>query len=525
MVTLLVAKEAVEGLLVAELTGTLRLIPHQPTQAATGGSVHRSRGPRTGSVEPPQWGSPIPENQQPTIFPPARQGNFGQQPLPPAVQVSGVRRPVPQQAPKSEVQQVLDEVREMRKLIQGLRDDMSLLRDSVKQSERKKQSEQETSQGNISIQQGGTQVFTRGRNIIQVSGQDPAVIEVQALAADRLRLTGKKPGRTTLKCLFVGDKVPTTFTVEVFAVDRRSATKPLGLVPRAADHLPGERVAQTNPTREPVAVQRATQEVSDFNTLSLTDSNQSDSARRLIEEALKKKTSIDIDDGTLLDAIRQLHETAGVNIAVDARALEEEGVSTDARVSIHVAGVTLRSVLKILLTEHNLAILIEDKVLKVTSKQRAEGRQIGVAYRVAEFVDQSSDGQADFDELISLITTAVEPDSWDEVGGNGSAAANLPTSTLVIRQTQDVHEQIQQLLSALRNWAKTAGGEAMLPAPIAFGVDELDGGRFSGFAPIENAEPSLGVPAPSGGPISTGDDSLPEPARPPDNTGAPIEAR
>jgi len=511
-------------------------------------------------------------------------------PNPSVVQVSGVRRPVPQPAPRSEVQQVLDEVREMRKLIQGLRDDMSLLRDSVKQTAQK------TSQNDIWIQQGGSEVFARGRKIVQVSGHDPAVVAVVPLAPDRLHLTGKNPGRTTLKCLFVGDAVPTSFTVEVFAVERRSATQRSGFVPRAADHLPGERASRTNPTREPVAVQRGPQtdirlrlnhvypvkrdksiarivlgssstirvvehsdnefviiggepgytsllvwyegeadpelfqigvkpnepEVSDDNALSLTDSIQGNSARRLIEEALKKETSIDMDDGTLLDAIRLLHETAGVNIAVDTRALEEEGVSTNARVSIHVAGVSLRSVLKLLLTEHNLAILIEDEVLKVTSKQRAEGRQTVVAYRVAEFVDQSSDGQAGFDDLITLITTVVEPDSWQEAGGNGSVAANLPTGALVIRQTQDVHEQIQQLLSALRNWTKTASGESVLPAPIAVGVDELDGGRFSGFAPIEKAQPSLGFQAPSVGPISTGDDALSEPARPPGNTGAPI---
>lgn len=460
----------------------------------------------------------VDESRDPVIYRVEVPADSAVIPEPAVVQASGVQHPIPKEAPKSEVQQVLDEVREMRKLIQGLRDDMSLLRDSVKQPEQK------ISQNDVWIQQGDSQVFARGRKIIQVSGHDPAVIEVQVLAADRLRLTGKKPGRTTLKCLFQGDTVPRSFSVEVFP-ESRPVKRLKVLVPRAADHLPGERVSQSNQTRNSVAVQRGSQEVSDDNTLSLSDSIQGNSARRLIEEALKKETSIDIDDGTLLDAIRQLHETAGINIVVDTRALEEEGVSTDVRVSIHVAGVSLRSVLKLLLTEHNLAVMIDDEVLKVTSKQRAAGRQIVVAYRVAEFVGQGSDGQADFDELISLITTVVEPDSWDEVGGNGSVAANLPTSALVIRQTQDVHEQIQQLLSALRNWTKTAGGEAVLPAPIAVGVDELDDGGFSGFAPIKNAQPSLSVPTPPGGPISTGDDSLPEPARPPGNTGAPIEAR
>lgn len=471
------------------------------------------RGMKPGTAIVTLW---VDESRNPAIYRVEVPADSAVIPEPAVVQASGVQHPIPKEAPKSEVQQVLDEVREMRKLIQGLRDDMSLLRDSVKQQEQK------ISQNDVWIQQGDSQVFARGRKIIQVSGHDPAVIEVQVLAADRLRLTGKKLGRTTLKCLFQGDTVPRSFSVEVFP-ESRPVKRLKILVPRAADHLPGERVSQSNQTRNSVAVQRGSQEGSDDNTLSLSDSIQGNSARRLIEEALKKETSIDIDDGTLLDAIRQLHETAGINIVVDTRALEEEGVSTDARVSIHVAGVSLRSVLKLLLTEHNLAVMIEDEVLKVTSKQRAEGRQIVVAYRVAEFVDQSSDGQAEFDELISLITTVVEPDSWQEVGGNGSVAANLPTSALVIRQTQDVHEQIQQLLSALRNWTETADGDAVLPAPIAVGVDELEDGRFSGFAPIENAQPSLGVPTPFGSPISTGDDSLPGPARPPGNTGAPID--
>lgn len=57
---------------------------------------------------------------------------------------------------------------------------------------------------------------------------------------------------------------------------------------------------------------------------------------------------------------------------------------------------------------------------------------------------------ADFDTLIELITTTVEPDSWDEVGGPGTIA-DFPTNlSLVISQTQEVHEKISDLLEQLR---------------------------------------------------------------------------
>lgn len=58
--------------------------------------------------------------------------------------------------------------------------------------------------------------------------------------------------------------------------------------------------------------------------------------------------------------------------------------------------------------------------------------------------------QADFDALIELVQTTIEPDSWDEVGGPGSIAEFETNLSLVISQTQEVHEKIADLLQQLR---------------------------------------------------------------------------
>lgn len=58
---------------------------------------------------------------------------------------------------------------------------------------------------------------------------------------------------------------------------------------------------------------------------------------------------------------------------------------------------------------------------------------------------------ADFDSLIELITKTVEPDSWADGGqGSGTIAPFETNLSLVINQTQEVHEKIAELLEQLR---------------------------------------------------------------------------
>ncbi|MCE5269472.1 MAG: hypothetical protein LLG00_16470, partial [Planctomycetaceae bacterium] len=58
--------------------------------------------------------------------------------------------------------------------------------------------------------------------------------------------------------------------------------------------------------------------------------------------------------------------------------------------------------------------------------------------------------QPDFDSLIELIKSTVKPTSWDDVGGSGSIANFETNLTIVVSQTQEVHEEIADLLEQLR---------------------------------------------------------------------------
>ena len=52
--------------------------------------------------------------------------------------------------------------------------------------------------------------------------------------------------------------------------------------------------------------------------------------------------------------------------------------------------------------------------------------------------------------LVELIKRIIDPDFWDSRGGNGTVQYFAMRRVLVVRATSDVHQQIKDLLTALR---------------------------------------------------------------------------
>jgi type II secretory pathway component GspD/PulD (secretin) len=59
-------------------------------------------------------------------------------------------------------------------------------------------------------------------------------------------------------------------------------------------------------------------------------------------------------------------------------------------------------------------------------------------------------GAADFQSLIDLIQNTIQPQTWSTVGGQGQIQPFQTNLSLVISQTQEVHEEIADLLEQLR---------------------------------------------------------------------------
>lgn len=67
-------------------------------------------------------------------------------------------------------------------------------------------------------------------------------------------------------------------------------------------------------------------------------------------------------------------------------------------------------------------------------------------------------------DMIELITSTVTPQSWDAVGGPGSIEAYR--GGLVVSQTQDVQEQIRELLAQYREAKQLAEKHTARAPPI-----------------------------------------------------------
>ncbi len=80
----------------------------------------------------------------------------------------------------------------------------------------------------------------------------------------------------------------------------------------------------------------------------------------------------------------------------------------------------------------------------------AQGNPVRLGLGEAEGRPIQTNRSADFTALTELITSTIAPESWEQGGGEASLRPFPGTLSLVIRQTQKVHEEIHDLLEQLR---------------------------------------------------------------------------
>ena len=79
-----------------------------------------------------------------------------------------------------------------------------------------------------------------------------------------------------------------------------------------------------------------------------------------------------------------------------------------------------------------------------------QGGSMGGGTAATPSLGKTGGGQADFQSLIELIQQTVAPTTWNTVGGPGAVMPFQTNLSLVVSQTQEVHEEIGDLLDQLR---------------------------------------------------------------------------
>jgi hypothetical protein len=176
-------------------------------------------------------------------------------------------------------------------------------------------------------------------------------------------------------------------------------------------------------------------------------------AEQKIRKALESPTEMEFIDVPLQDVVDYLKHKHGIEIQIDARALEDVGIGTDTPVTRRLKGVSLRSALQLVLRELDLTFVIQDEVLLITTPEEAQSRLLTVLYPIGNLMppgcEDPKDREAYGTKLVETIAGLVEPATWDASGGPGTAAplCTRALDLLVVSQTEDVQREIAGLLS------------------------------------------------------------------------------
>lgn len=180
-----------------------------------------------------------------------------------------------------------------------------------------------------------------------------------------------------------------------------------------------------------------------------------------ILRALDMPFTARFDKKPLPEVLAAVSRTGGFSVNVDGHALENAGINSVVPLSGSFDQASLRSALDLMLRPVDLAWVVKDETLLITTREHADAVMRTVVYPVADLVGRHQD----FGSLIDLITTTLAPTTWDEVGGPGSIAEFRTGLSVVISQTAEVHEQVTNLLFALRKARAVQGLAPMQATP------------------------------------------------------------
>jgi hypothetical protein len=191
---------------------------------------------------------------------------------------------------------------------------------------------------------------------------------------------------------------------------------------------------------------------------------------KAILQALNTRVTVNFKNSRLEDALEYLRTVTGQSIVLDPEAVKEVEASYDSPVTLSAKGVTIRTVLRKILNDLGLAYVIQNEVISVTSAQKAKESMVVRRYYVGDLlaglntidtsrippliqirppfaaavVPQIQAGQLaqSVKDLVEMIETSVDPQSWRSNGGSGTIFFHGPSMSLIIKQSAEVHAQL-----------------------------------------------------------------------------------
>jgi hypothetical protein len=177
--------------------------------------------------------------------------------------------------------------------------------------------------------------------------------------------------------------------------------------------------------------------------------------------ALNKTMQPDWQNKPLQFVLDELQKILGTPLAIDRKALEEAGTSTESLVTLSLPRpVTLRTVLRKILQDHGLGYVIKDEMIVVTTYQKTREMMTTRTYDISDLVTSNAltthpvlafqQEREVVQLIIDSIKRSVDPMSWEGEGGKGTIQYHPLTKTLIVRQSAEVHMMLRGSLGGGR---------------------------------------------------------------------------
>lgn len=160
-----------------------------------------------------------------------------------------------------------------------------------------------------------------------------------------------------------------------------------------------------------------------------------------ILDALNQPMEVALRDNDLPSALEYLKELHSIEIWVDSAQINAGEIT----VTLEAREISLRSCLNLLLVPRGMAYLVEDDVLKITTREVAELTFVTRTYPAADLFETLEEA----DELTEVLECGLGL-PLDE-GARRSLKISLKSRAIVARQTHQTHDRLLQILRDLRN--------------------------------------------------------------------------
>src|SRR5262249_6202638 len=154
-----------------------------------------------------------------------------------------------------------------------------------------------------------------------------------------------------------------------------------------------------------------------------------------VMRSLNSPISVRFKDSRFEDVMDYIQTVTGQPIVADKAALDDAGVSYDTPVTLTLRNVSVRFLLRKLLSDLGLAYVVKDEVVEVISQVQARNMMTVKTYYIGDLARNRIQAAV----LIDLIQSTIDPESWKANGGLGTIVYHPLTRSLVIKQTAEFH--------------------------------------------------------------------------------------